>query len=463
MDDRTLTLDEFVQYAEIYPFTKDNYLMEKSLMELSLVRIHIESYDLYEVADLSLQQQDVLLVECGLADESEYVEQVFIEKADGILGKIKGMFSRIARSIASMFRRIGDVFTGSNAEIDRLNEINATKNSNLGNVIRSQIQSADQEMVNDATARISDLISSTDNSALDLTKNLNSLANSISSIIGGGGAHAIPISVPSNSSINMMITEISKEKGVQIDKQTMGIYNALLQPEYQVTAPTIIADLETIIEHASKLISFSSEDDDYENAYQSAKLIHRLGTKANTEINNLRKEIQSACSTTKVFTLNREMIDSKMKAAEKLAKAVDGMVDITNVGDVDRSSPIMNVLQRMGTSTEQQRRHAMDARNHAAQAVKKDQDMKFHPSISPYISKNRNAAVGAIKKAEFLNMYTLYMNQLNQVAVNLQTAMAMVIKIMTEHIDLRNKAIKTYGDATDVASSITNAAGVNKK
>ena len=453
MEYENMTLKDFIDYAEIYEYSQDHYMIEKMFMEMNLIKLHLESYQfLLESNDISLSQMDVLMVESGINDKSLYTERLFIEKGNAIVNGIEKMFKMVGKAISSLFRSTKKVFSGKNKKIEELEK----KNQKQAEILQDVALLAD---IGGARQKAADVVEVADDAANAMKQQLEKILKHLDANIGGGGAKILPIAgVDHESAIRVVLEFANNQSGSVLSNPQLDIYSAICQREYEVEGLAMIANIENIIDEISDVIDVS-EDTASGIAYNSAKLLQKMGPKYIDKINKICNEIETSTKRNAKFKLSEEILSKKLAAADKLNKLFSELADFTDVGEMVMANPINNFINRMGKDTPEQVRKSSEAGNNAAMRAKNDPDMKFKPQL-----KNVNGARGlashTIKKSEFLRNYPAYLNVLNKLAVKLQSAAAEMSKAITAHMNFRNAVIKAH---EEISNSVDKAIASSKK
>lgn len=455
MDYENMTLKDFIEFAEIYPYTQDRYLMEKMFMEMNLIQLHLESYQfLLESNDISLSQIDVLMVESGINDQSMDTEQMFIEKGNSIANGIKKMFHMVGKAIASLFRGTDKTFTSKNKQIAELEAKNARQAQALEDVAM---------LANAAGARqkAEEVAEVANDAASAMKQQIERIIEHFNNNIGGGGAKILPIAgVDHESAIRVILEFANKQSGSLMSASQMNIYDTLCQKEYEVEGLSMIANIENIIDDISDIIDLK-EDTASGVAYNSAKKMQMMGPKYIDRINRICNDIEASTKKNSKFKLSEESIKKKVAAADKLNKIFSELADFTDVGEVVMGNPVNNFLNRIGKDTAEQARKASEAGNNAAMRAKQDPDMKFKPQMKN-VNGAREIVTHSIKKADFLKNYPAYLNVLNKLAVKLQSAAAEMSKALTAHINFRNAVIKAHAELTNSVDKVISSSKSDK-
>lgn len=450
MDYENMTLKDFIEFAEIYEYSQDHYLMEKMFMEMNLIKLHLESYQfLLESSDVSLSQLDVLMVESGINDKSLYTEQLFIEKGNAIANGVKKMFNMVGKAISSLFRGVGKTFSSKNNQIAELE----ARNQKQAQVIQDVAILADAA---GARKKVEDVADAANDAASAMKQQLERIIEHFNNNIGGGGAKILPIAgIDHESAIRVILEFANKQSGSVLTNPQINIYDAICQKEYEVEGLAMIANIENIIDEISDVIDISEENASGV-AYNSAKLLQKMGPKYIDRINKICNNIEASTKKNTKFKMSDESIKKKLEAAEKLNRIFSELADFTDVGEMVMGNPINNLINRFGKDTPEQARKASEAGNNAAMRAKNDPDMKFKPQMKN-VNGARELVAHNIKKADFLKNYPAYLNVLNKLAVKLQSAAAEMSKALTAHINFRNAVIKAHAELTNSVDKVISA------
>lgn len=446
-----MTLKDFVEFAEIYEYTQDRYLIEKMFMELDLIKLHLESYNfLLESNDISLSQIDVLMVESGINDKSFYTEQLFIEKASGIFGAIQKMFGMIGKAIASLFRGTSRAFTTENKEVAELEARNARQ--------QEFIQSIDDLGRAAGTHnKVGEMIQNVEGIADDFRGQLGRAAENINNNIGGGGAKVIPIAgIDHSSAIRLVVDFANKQAGSVLDENQLNIYDTICHKEYEVEGLAMLANIENIIDEISEIIDLSDENTS-SIAYNSAKKMQLLGNTYIDKANKICDNIETSTKKNAKFLLSEELINKKKEAADKLNRIFTDLAKYTDVGEMAYDNPVVNVVNRVFKDTGEQARRLSDARNNASMRAKSDNDMKTNFLVKDTAGA-RKLVHHAIRKQDFLLKFPAYLNVLNRLAIKMQSASAEMTKALTAHMNFRNSIIQTHAELTNSVDKVVSSA-----
>lgn len=445
MDEKNMTLREFIEFADVYPYTQDHYMMEKMFMEMDLIRMHLESYEfLLNESTVSLGQLSVMMVESGINDQSYFTEQLFMEKGFNIFAGIQKMFLMIGKAITALFRKIRDAFSGGNKKIEELEKRNQEQVKLL----------EDLKLINDVSGvgrNTRETLSEAQHAAERSKEQLDHIIDHIDRFVGGGGPKVLPI-IGSNddNAIRVIIDATVKMSGnTKVSSSSMAMYLTFMKEEYEVEGMAFIENLESLTEKISSVIDLSHDMDDRADvAYQSAKKLHRLGPKYAEAASNVRDEIEASCKMNKRFKLSPESTQKKMDTAVKLNGVFSKLSEWTDIGVVNKSNVVKNLVGRVLMNDDNQGVASDRAENHAHVAIKQDPEMKGKlRSLS--VGSARTVAANSIDKSKFLAQYSIYLKTINELAVTLQAATSETAKILSEHMKIRAEIIKTHSEISD--------------
>ena len=447
-----LTLYKFLEIAQVYPYSQEYYESQQDLMEMSLLGLSYDACVFSEQNQLTISQIDQLIAESVTSNGGEFYLDQFFEKGESIWDRTKQLLIRAGRAIRTFFQNLWNSITNKNNDLVKLAERTEQQKAQLETMMTLTGATALETSTLKTVQQASE--------AADIVRDsFSSLAKKMDAMIGGGGAKPVPINPDGDSSIVVLTKSLNRSTGNPLQDKQLAMYYAMLQPSYKIDVPRIVVDLDEIMEEASKLIHIADAEDGYENLYQSAKNLHMLGHKYTTKLHQLRDKIQEACRADNraYVEINEEFIHSKLKAAEDLNRTLNELSTISDVGPVDRSNILTNIGQRLLVSTDGQIRNTEDARNHAAMRVKNDADMKSTNKLKERIKRVsglRSTAGTAIRRQEFINNYTMYVNAVHSTAVTMQSAVALVIKILNDHLEVRNNIIEIYRNVTNATDQI---------
>lgn len=314
MDYENMTLKDFIEFADIYDYTHDRYVMEKMFMEMNLMKLHLESYEfLLESNNISLSQLDVLMVESGINDKSMDTEQLFIEKGNAIANGVKKMFNMVGKAISSLFRGVGKTFTSKNKQIAELEE----RNEKQAQALQDVAILADAA---GARKKAEDVAEAANDAAGAMKQQLERIIEHFNNNIGGGGAKILPIAgVDHESAIRVVLEFANKQSGSVLSNPQINIYEAICQKEYEVEGLAMIANIENIIDNISDVIDMK-EDTASGVAYNSAKKMQMMGPKYIDRINKICQEIEASTKKNAKFKLSEESIKRRLKLLTSLTE-----------------------------------------------------------------------------------------------------------------------------------------------
>ena len=450
MEYNNMTLKDFIEFADIYEYTKDRYDMERILMEMQLISMHIKSYDyLLEHDEVTLNQLDVFMVESGINDKSDMTYQLYIEKSLSFNEGISKLFNMIGKAIASLFKKIQKIFIKENTEVAKLEEINN----------RQQQQLSDLALLVGATGannKVQDAINDIDQVASAAHDQLNNIVTHLDKFVGGGGAVCVPVSQIDDKNAIKVITKFTASvTGSKVDDKIIDIYTAFCQKEYEVEGIALIDTLEKITEQISDVIDLSNDKDTSAIAYNSAKKLQLMGPKYIDKINSIKDSIEKSYRTNKRYKLSAEILDAKVATANKLYDIFSKLASYSNIGDVNRANGLKNLFNRLILDNDEQSKNSAEAENNAKIRADKDDDMKFK-IMKPTAANGRKMVGKVIKKQEFLNNYPVYLNALHKLAVTLQSATAEMTKALNAHIKMREEVISCHENITGQVDNIIN-------
>lgn len=465
-----MTLGEFIEYAEVYDYSQDRFVFEKTMMELNLMKLHLESYEyLLENNNISLNQLDQLMVESGIHDKSSATEEMFIEKASDIFQMVKNAFIRIGKALAAGMRKIGRFLSKENNQVNQIQQHNQqqadliNKLGALGGLAGLAGAAGALNGVNAAGGGAGGLdaeklqaLGVPVDAANNLKGQLERVVQHIDANLGGGGPKITPVTVADHeNAIRVILDWANNSSGNPVDDKKLDIYSTIMQPEYQVEGLALINNIDKILDEISDIVDTKAEGTS-EMAYNSAKNMMKMGPDSLDRINKIVEEIEVNTKKNARFTLNEEMINKKIEAADKIQKTFESLANFTDVGEVIMGDPIKNFVNRIGKDTPDQDRRSSEAMNNAVMRAKQDPDMKFKPQVAN-VNGARKLIAHEIKKSDFLKNYPAYMNQLNKLAVKLQSAAAEMSKALVAHMTFRSKIIEAHTSISNSVEQITAA------
>lgn len=443
MDETNMTLQDFIEFADIYPYTQDHYVMEKMFMELDLISMHLESYEfLLNEDNVTLGQLSVMMVEAGINDQSYITEQLFMEQGFNIFNGIQKMFKMIGKAIMAVCRKVRDAFSGGNKRIEALEKKNQEQAKLLEDIkLLNDISGAGKN----AREMSSDL-----EYALERTRGqFSNIVDHVDKHVGGGGPKAIPVvGDGGDNSLKVIIDTVSKISGKDVPQSATALYLTFLQKEYDVEGIAFIETLETLPERISPIIDLSKGMDDITSiAYNSAKKLDTYGRDVGEKARKVHRDLEKSLQTTKRYKISETTLQKKLDTSVKLNEVFSDLADWTDIGVVNKNNPLADVLGHLFTNDSKQGVAYHDVSNQIKRDIKADPDMKLKlPRLN--MGSARDAGKATYDKTKFRYWVTSYLKIINELAVSLQTATAETTKILSEHMALRSEIIKAHTEIT---------------
>lgn len=457
MDYENMTLRDFVEFAEVYPYTQDRYLIEKMFMELDLIQLHLESYDfILGSNNISSGQMDVLMVESGVNDASVYTEKLFLEKSFNILHAIGKLFKMIGHAISTLFRGIGKAFGFGNSKLSEQEKRDIERMKALETVDVIATSTGAGLAVKQTASDIA-LIAGTTG------EEIKELAENIDNNIAHGGARIIPITINDpNNAIRFIDDVANKLTGTHLTDKQLDIMYTMMQSDYEVEGPALISDLENISSWISDLIDLS---DDTKTAshitYDTAKTMHKTGADYGDRVKEICSRLEEDSTKPGKFKLNESMLKQKIKTANELNEIFTKIAQYTDIGETDLGNKALNFLNRATRDRGEQQVNRREADNNGSMRVDSDEDFHYNPGIKGAlrpVQTLRGKWDAFVDRTKFKDNYNGYLNSLHLVAVKMQTATAEMSKALTAHINLRNRIIEAHIKMSDAVGEAINEA-----
>lgn len=314
MDETNMTLGDFIEYAEVYPYSQDRYYIEKSMMELRLLELHLESYNFILQNNVSLDQLDVLMVESGANDMSVVTEELYMEKVNSIINGINKILNMVKKALKTLFHKSKKIFDtalkddGVKMKVieDLANNINNNKitKNNITEDIREEI--------------------------LGILSNFEKEYHSFS--IEKGSKILVSSGISKDNPVFIILNFAANASG-GISKNTCGCMAKLSSgKEYDVTGPRILNDYEKIVD----LIINLPKDTDNKDQILS-------------KLNELNKELKVSIKSNASFKIpNNEEWQSKIDATNKL-NILNDIINKYNENSMSNSSSVISKLNEIVT------------------------------------------------------------------------------------------------------------------
>lgn len=286
MDVKNMTLRDFLEYAELYPYTEDRYMLEKALMELNLIEMHIESYNFITNNDLNGEQLDTLMVESGINDKSHYEIQLYTEKANIIVKSLKKLIDLIVKAIRTS---MGSFAKMCNVKIETL-----SKNINKEEEILKAIENGSLDLKKLPDDILNNIISVHNNFAEEYKKYYES-----------DGALKIIIGVSKDNNI----FKIEKDINSNLNSKILETMVTLCANEFTVNGLKFIANFESFVDEFKNVIEqFNNIKDDHDTNIKNIA----------ASISKLRKDLSAQCRSNASFKINEEVFKVKQAKSDEL-------------------------------------------------------------------------------------------------------------------------------------------------
>lgn len=284
MDETNMTLGDFVEYAEIYPYSQDRFYIEKTMMELKLIELHLESYNFIIGNDLSLDQLDVMMVESGPNDMSIKTEEIYTEKVNSVINGIRKILNIVRRSLKTLFSKSKKIFTATVKEDSiKMQTIKELSNSISNNEI------VKDKITNEYIEKISAIFS-------DFEKQYHSFSTEKGSKI------LVSNGISRDDSVFNILNFAANTAGGITKNNCACMAKLSSGNEYDVIGPKILNEFERLTNSITTL-SIDMKD--------TKKLISKL--------NEIDKEIKALTRSNTSFKIyNEDEWDSKLNAVKNL-------------------------------------------------------------------------------------------------------------------------------------------------
>ena len=100
-----MTIREYLEYADIYPYSKERFDLQKEIMQLDLAEIQLESYDFMNSNKFTIHQVSHLMTESTSIDMYNQLEAMYTEGVSDVIAKIISILKRIAIAIKNYIKK----------------------------------------------------------------------------------------------------------------------------------------------------------------------------------------------------------------------------------------------------------------------------------------------------------------------------------------------------------------------
>lgn len=449
MDPNNMTLQQFVEYADVYEYTQDHFDMERMFMELTLINMHLEAYDfLQETANITLGQIESLMVESGTSDRSYYTEGVFFEEGNKITEGIKKIFSTIGKAIAAFFRKLASIFSGGDKKVEESKS--KIKEIDIKQAIANGVQDViDNKMKTDqingdleqGQAMVHELVGRAQGMMADFHR----VFDRADAMMGGGGIKVETEKIDGDDNILEAIVqkfpnidEIRQVLGAETDQAATYIMT-VIKPEYNINTIAFIARMEEAVEKINSLLSVEGDlgSTDHYNSFW--KIMQKYGPNGMFErIGSLKNEIVAMSKRNETMTISAQILQQKLASAEKLAAAFEKLATTADIGPADLTTPLGMVGDKLQQG---------DAQVTNREQIMNDFKGRYDRDKGLYADRGAIAKPLVQKGAKIMNWntnrveYMKYLRSVYELSTTMQSICRDVIKLLTDHINSRNNAI----------------------
>lgn len=449
MDPNNMTLQQFVEYADIYEYTQDHFDMERMFMELTLINMHLEAYDfLQETANITLGQIESLMVESGTSDRSYYTEVVFFEEGNKITDGIKKIFSTIGKAIAAFFRKLASIFSSGDKKVEESKA--KVKEIDVKQMITAGVQDAldanmKKNQINNDLEQGEAVVHELVNRAQGMMADFHKVFDRADAMMGGGGVKVEAEKVDGDDNILEIIIqkfsnieEIRQVLGTDSDQAAMFIMT-IIKPEYTINTIAFIARMEEAVEKINSILSVEGDlgSTDHYNSFW--KIMKKYGPNGMFErIGSLKNEIIAMSKRNESMIISAQVLQQKLATAEKLAAAFEKLATTADIGPADLTTP----LGMVGDKIQQG-----DAQVTNREQIMNDFKGRYDRDKTLYADRGAIAKPLVQKGAKVMNWntnrveYMKYLRSVYELSTTMQSICRDVIKLLTDHINCRNNAI----------------------
>ena len=470
----SVSLEQFVEYKDIYEYSKDYLDFHRALYEIDLMGKYIEAHDyIQEMKNLSFGQIKSLMVESNLYYQAPALEEAYTEKVGSILGKVAEFFIWIGNAIVNLFRRVVGFFTGSNKQAqvnqERI-EMAKTVLTGMGIVGAGGVAAwaahkaykgagrmggKAEDLLdggNEVLGQTGELVSTVRGSFLEILAPLKNF-------LGVGMRWPVKLSKDSGTitTLDQTLEEVLKlEQETRAQLQTV---EALSSVSYTVMAPSSIKRLNEINEVIGKALMINPETvagaasnvGRREAAVEVAfKAFERHFNSPQGYLNkfvSIKKNIEDIHNLREPFEVSEASLTKALGEAELLNDVMSIMASYLDVGAESKNDPAVKKFVRFfKPSAFRDPEQAMTRDAMIDDANDRIKDSTRVKGGLPIVS----------SRSKFLRHYPAFISALHSLAQALQVIVADMIKGIGEHMKLRKQAQEAQSKLIDSTERFAN-------
>ena len=456
----TMTLREYLEYTEVYEYSQENYDINKEIMELDLISMHMESYNFIQNNRFSINQMNQLMIESTDNKQIEEIERMYVEKSEGVLSKIGAIFKKIGSAIVSFFKKIGNWFTGNSDHLDELEKENKELRKEIEE-IEKRVNKIDDKKSDKKSKK---LPNSEDNEDIEhdlqraeildpksykdrcekaypiIKASIREAFNKIHDIeLHANGAIMMPVlddSVRSEKGeISNMVEKLNRPGYPQFEQNSeterlCKLCDVIVQYPQKINTPAIIPHFSDMMKNIRNVLSLKGDNAE-KFTYQYMMRIHESNGKSfanfSNKIQKLREGIDKALHTVGPKKFNKEELTKISAQADEFNKLMNEIYNHTNLDtESDTYSAKIDTIER-----------DINKRMEGDSTYDKN---KFNKN------KTNKRLKADDNKKEFLRQYPMYMKDLNNLAKTLMDMSNLVIKSISNYKAIREIIEKTAKD-----------------
>lgn len=429
-----MTFKQYVEWADVYPISQERFLMEKAFMELDLVALQMQAYDKLMESDLSLDQLDMIMLESRSLEYSEMLDAVYTEKVGGIIGAIRDLAVKVGKAIAAFFQRIWKKFKGDKAEAEQLQE----EQKDLASRLQELAKKGMGEVGANNEDAVKAMILAAFKDAGLLGDDAKRLVDRADKMMGGGGCRVVP-DIKEDNPIVVISKKIKDGSGSQVNEKLLSEQLTLCEPEYEVEAIAIIAEIENVIGMLNELMDIKGDEElGSDVAWNSfVKLMTTHGEAGAFErYQNLTEKITSMADSRNIkkFKMSEEVLARKKDAAENLNRIMTAIAKISDIGPEDNVSIPGQLGAGFQKNSPQVNQKEMN---------KHDFNARYNKDKELFANRGKLARplVKMMQKGNYATAYTSFLRYVFNLSTSIQKAASVTIKSLSEHMNARQEAI----------------------
>lgn len=344
-----MSVREYMEYAQVYPYTKDAFQFEQAISRANLLATYLECYnDLLESDNISPVILEQLIVES--VDDIKYIDKVeaaFIEAAGTSGGIVAKLCQWLGNFFTSAFRKITSGWDNLNANNS---DIADTAHSMVNKIIAIGGSAAAAAGALAMVPVIGERINRFKDTIGDVKNEIDRLKQSGLSI-EPEDSNENPI-----MQLNQQIADMMNGDA-PIPPENARMIEALSNDSYRITCSAFIDELEQVIQIISSIIPYdaNSRNEPERMVFDSYNKMVRNGTikNAKAEFQKVTTQITAINKRPKTLHITKDWLDERLNAINNFKAIIDILGSVTNIPADQLKGASGRVINAVTTSDEQ--------------------------------------------------------------------------------------------------------------